>query len=288
MRWVLILVLSAVWLSAQWCEQGRVAELNSQADEFAPVWDPRERHLLLSSTRGGVSRIYTARWYDTVWGNPEELGGLGAAGHHLSYAAPSPDGWLYLCRYWQGKRQAYLHIVRARRDARGAWEWQELPELHVGAEEAFSAHPTVSPDGRMLVFASDRPGGQGGTDLWIAYRQPDGRWSEPENLRALNSPGNEITPRFASPDTLYFASDGHGGAGGYDLFMSVRRWDGSWQPPEPLVELNTEMDESDFCVLPFGDLALFVRARGGERLKLYAARRCPGVSGPPVRSLPWE
>jgi hypothetical protein len=138
----------------------------------------------------------------------------------------------------------------------------------------------------MLVFASDRPGGEGGTDLWIAFRQADGHWGEPENLRSLNSPGNEITPRFASPDTLYFASDGHGGAGGYDLFVSVRRWDGTWQPPEPLVELNTPMDESDFCSLPFGELALFVRARAGERLKLYAARRCPAASDSPLQSAP--
>ena len=284
MRWAIVLVCSAAWLSAQWCELGRVRELNSAADDFAPVWDPIRRCLLLSSTRTGESRLYIARWRDTVWEQPQELEGLNRAGHHLSYAAPSPEGWLYVCRYVHGTRQAYLHIVRARHQASGMWEWEELPELYAGAHDAFSAHPTVSPDGTMLVFASDRPGGEGGIDLWISYRQPDGRWSEPENLRVLNSPGNEITPRFAGPDTLYFASDGHGGAGGYDLFLSVRRWDGTWQPAEPLVELNTGADEMDFCPLPFSNAALFVRARAGEQLDIFAAHRCPTVLEVPSES----
>ncbi|MCS7170647.1 MAG: hypothetical protein NZ949_08520, partial [Candidatus Kapabacteria bacterium] len=158
----------------------------------------------------------------------------------------------------------------------------DVPELVVGAEEAFTAHPTISPDGMTMVFASDRAGGQGGTDLWICYRSDDGHWTAPESMRLLNSPGNEITPFLATADTLFFASNGHGGAGGYDLFMSVRRWDGQWQPPEPLVDLNTEADESDFSPLPFARGALFVRNSPGEGLNIFSAYLCGESQGLPI------
>lgn len=273
MRWPLLLLgIVGSQLVAQWCEERPATPLNSSADDFAPVWDRGRECLLLSSTRQGMARIYSAVWLDSTWSHPQELPGLACPGHHLSYAAPDPQGWLYLCRYRPGRRQAYLTIVRARQQRDGTWYWEGVPELAVA--DAFTAHPALSPDGSILVFASDRPGGAGGTDLWICYRQEDGRWSQPEKLSVLNSPGNEITPFLASSDTLYFASNGHGGAGGYDLFMSVRGWDGQWQPPEPLVELNTDADESDFCVLPFADMALFARGRQGGDLDLIVARRC--------------
>lgn len=277
---VFFCALVPLW--GQWCQGERVAVLNSPADDFAPVWDRGRQRLLFSSTRqGGLSRIYEAFRSDTGWSLPREVPGLALPGRHLCCAAPSPDGWLYLCRYRPGRRQAYLSIVRARPESTGGWQWQEVPELLAGAEEAFTAHPTISPDGTLLIFASDRPGGSGGTDLWMCVRQEDGRWSSPVNLAVLNSPGNEITPFLASSDTLFFASNGHGGAGGYDLFMSVRGPDGRWQPPEPLLELNTAADESDFCLLPFGNEALFVRS-SETGLDIYAAHRCQQPLGAPV------
>lgn len=260
----------ALPLAGQWCEVGRAAALNSAADDFAPVWDRWRGYLLLSSTRQGESRIYRVAWQDTNWGTPQPL--LSVSGHHLSYAAPLPTGNLYVCRYRLGRRQAYLHIVEAVPEVNGQWRWQELPALE--AEEAFTMHPTVSPDGRVLIFASTRASGRGGTDLWICYRQGDGSWSVPQNLRELNSPGNEITPHLAAADTLYFASNGHGGAGGYDLFISVRGWDGRWSDPEPLVGLNTAADESDFCLLPGSHKALFVRGTGVGTLDIFTAQRC--------------
>jgi hypothetical protein len=284
MSWVLVVLCCVVLpVGAQWCEVGRIAALNSSGDDFAPVWDRQRGQLLLSSTRGGVSRIYSAVWHDTGWSPPRELPGLAVPGHHLCCAAPAPDGWLYVCRYHPGRRQAYLQVTRVRQEPDGSWRWDDVPELRVGAEEAFTAHPTIAPDGSFMVFASDRPGGQGGTDLWICFRQADGSWSLPENLRLLNSPGNEITPYLASVDTLFFASNGHGGAGGYDLFISVRRWDGQWQAPEPLVELNTAADESDFCLLPFGEMALFVRRFPQTSLDIVAARRCEQPLQAPAR-----
>lgn len=94
--------------------------------------------------------------------------------------------------------------------------------LGVSAIGAWDAQPALSPDGTALYFASDRPGGLGGTDIWVTHRSPSGAWSTPENLGpGINTPCDELSP-FVSGDGawLYFASSGHATFGGYDLFRA--------------------------------------------------------------------
>lgn len=139
--------------------------------------------------------------------------------------------------------------------------------------------PAFAPDGRSLLFFSNRPGGEGGDDLWrveLTYENAD--CAEPVNLGpVVNTGGNEWAP-LISPDgaTLLFSSDGHGGAGGQDLFEAVWR-DGAWSPPSPLAGLNTEEDDFDAAhigenriVFSRGDVdngpvKLFVSQKSGEK-----------------------
>lgn len=86
----------------------------------------------------------------------------------------------------------------------------------------WDAQPALSPDGRQMYFASDRPGGFGGVDIYVSRRSATGRWSNPVNLGpGVNSPCDELTP-FISGDGrwLYFASSGHQTVGGYDIFRA--------------------------------------------------------------------
>jgi len=93
-----------------------------------------------------------------------------------------------------------------------------------------------------LYFSSNRPGGQGGFDIYVSYLR-DGKWSIPENLGpAINSPGNEITPYFDG-DQLYFASDYKQGLGGYDIFSS-EAVDGTWAQAENMGKgVNSPSDD---------------------------------------------
>lgn len=103
----------------------------------------------------------------------------------------------------------------------GQQEWGDLVSFEHNDPEYNNGHPFVSHDGRRLFFVSDRPGGQGGTDIWVC-RNLGNSWGAPENLGPeVNTPGNEMYPYLRRDSTLFFASDGHPGLGGLDLF-SVR------------------------------------------------------------------
>ena len=89
----------------------------------------------------------------------------------------------------------------------------------------------------------------------------------------LNSAENEITPFLAGDDTLYFASNGFGGKGGYDVYVTIKV-SGEWQPPVPVESINTSYNESDFVVLP-GAAAVFASDRPGGKggLDLYSVSK---------------
>ena len=93
-------------------------------------------------------------------------------------------------------------------------------ELSFNSENYSCGHPSLSPDGSTLYFTSDMPGGYGGADIYLTERTGSG-WSKPENLGPeINTEGNEMFPYILESGTLFFASDGHLGFGGLDLFKA--------------------------------------------------------------------
>ena len=129
----------------------------------------------------------------------------------------------------------------------------------------WESFPSLSIDGYTLYFVSTRPGGYGGTDIWCCTLE-EGRWSEPRNLGPeINTPGNETAPFVHFDDkTLYFASDGHLGMGGMDLFRAKRTSDSTWGQVRNLgYPINTEGDENNLIVAPDGRTAIFSSDRYG-------------------------
>ncbi|MEM9023422.1 MAG: OmpA family protein, partial [Bacteroidota bacterium] len=98
--------------------------------------------------------------------------------------------------------------------------WGQIRSLPINSDEYSSGHPSISQDGQWLLFASDRPGGHGGSDIYAIQRTGDG-WSEPQNLGPeVNTEGNELFPFIHPSGKLFFASDGRAGLGGLDLFVA--------------------------------------------------------------------
>ncbi|HEU4719327.1 MAG TPA: hypothetical protein VFU15_15895, partial [Bacteroidia bacterium] len=110
----------------------------------------------------------------------------------------------------------------------------------------WDSQPSVSADGNTLYFASNRPGGQGGIDIWVTHKGFDGEWGVPENLGpTINTSGDEKSP-FIHTDsqTLYFSSTGFPGLGGYDIYYSRANEKGVWQTPVNMgIPINTEGDD---------------------------------------------
>lgn len=138
--------------------------------------------------------------------------------------------------------------------------------------------PFVTPDGRTLFFVSDRPGGQGGNDLWFARRVGTG-WSEPMNLGSdINTPFNEASPYVnRTGNTIYFASEGLAGFGGYDLFYAEGAV-GAWGQPINLGSpINTSYNDFGSMWLDMDSTVLFTSDRpgGAGRDDIYWGRRLP-------------
>lgn len=125
--------------------------------------------------------------------------------------------------------------------------WGNVKELPFNSNEYSCGHPALSPDNTKLYFVSDMPGGFGGSDLYVV-EYLNGEWGVPVNLgKEINTEGNEMFPFVDESGNLYFASDGHEGLGGLDVF-TVEMKDGI---PVKNVEnlgfpINTDKDDFGF------------------------------------------
>ena len=114
-------------------------------------------------------------------------------------------------------RRVLLKIYRA------TWSggaWTNIEELPFNDDAFNTAHPALSVDQKRLYFVSDRPGSVGMSDIWYADINEDGSFGEPMNLEAINTEARESFPFIASDNTLYFASDGRNGLGGFDVYST--------------------------------------------------------------------
>ncbi len=101
--------------------------------------------------------------------------------------------------------------------------WGNIVELPFNSDNYSCGHPALTPDNSKLYFVSDMPGGFGGTDIYVVEYN-NGQWGSPVNLgREINTEGNEMFPFVDASGNLYFASDGHEGLGGLDIFYVEMR-----------------------------------------------------------------
>ena len=148
-----------------------------------------------------------------------------------------------------------------------------IPPVNVGKPVNGPYHdkqPSISSEGRALYFASDRPGGYGGYDLWVSTLDSANKWREPRNLGAnVNSMFNEQSPfiHFDSK-TLYYSSDGWPGLGAMDIYVTKKTGDTTWSPCENIgYPINSCKDEIGLIVNATGNMAYFSSDRPGSQRK---------------------
>ena len=246
---------------------------SSSSDEYMPYISPDGSEIYyLRSVRAThkrsfydqtlddhVLRMYYSRWKDTAYTHGTMLPYPFNAGNEEGSVTLTADGnLLYYSVMQHDKGYDNCDIYCCRRKS-GVWQELENAGRNVNGERTWESQPSITPDGQYLFFASNRSGGQGGTDIWYCRRLPNGDWSRAENMgSAVNTAGNEKCPFIhADGKTLYFASNGWQGFGGYDMYF-IDITDTYLQRPTNLgLPINTENDDICFGVTTDGKRGYF-------------------------------
>lgn len=142
--------------------------------------------------------------------------------------------------------------------------WGDLQLLPFNSPKYSIAHPSLSPNGNMLFFSSDMPGGYGGKDIWVTTYTFD-HWSDPVNLGPLvNTEGDEMFPYYHASGRLYFSSDAQIGLGGQDIFVTEPNKAGVWANVRNIgAPINTEYDDYGIIISPDESYGYFTSNRPG-------------------------
>lgn len=249
--------------------------INTEFDEYWPSLTADEQTLLITrllpKRRLSDGRIpeknmnnyqedfYISVYKDNFWQNAINAGSALNTSDNEGAQSISADGKLMYytaCSRSDGKGRCDIYV--SKKTPKG---WSEGVNIGSPVNTKFwEAQPSISSDGRTLYFVSNRDGGFGQKDIWCSNRRDDGTWSAPVNLGdKINTSGVEQSP-FIHHDnkTLYFASEGRIGMGGFDIYKVVRNIDGTWGEPENLgYPINTVANEIGLIVNAKGDRAMF-------------------------------
>ncbi|WP_437396065.1 OmpA family protein [Flagellimonas lutimaris] len=189
--------------------------------------------------------------------------------HEASLAFSPDQKTIYFTRNNYGKRLKrgknginHLKIYRSK------WkngEWTEAVELPFNSENYSTGHPTISADGKKMYFVSDRPGGYGGTDIYVVDIYANETFSEPKNLgRTINTDAKEMFP-YVTENALYFSSDRSMGFGGLDIYKS----DGADEMFSVGINLgkpiNSNRDDFSYIIDTKGERGYFASNRKGGK-----------------------
>ncbi len=205
----------------------------------------------------------------------------------MTFAADYSEVIFTRCSSSEKRGDAFCRLYSSRSED-GGDSWTTARQLLFQKPGINYLHPTLSANGQRLIFSSEQEEGWGGYDLYEITRIADGEWGEPVLMnRSLNTQGDEQFP-YLDADTLYFASDGHIGLGGLDVFRSFPMPGGRWSPPANLRQpINSGADDFGYVVdrTPVaGDPDLLQRGyfsserpggRGSDDIYRYERRRLP-------------
>ena len=228
---------------------------------FAPMFFGSENKLMFTSARdGGVlfdpekqESAYLCDLYwtemspDSTWAAPKNFGRPLNSGQHDASSTLSKNNVIYYTR-WNDEDRSEQHIYLARMVNLMFYEAFKLPES-VNLSGYRSINPFVTTDAKKLYFSSNRPGGEGGMDLWqIALDETGNVMGEATNLgRPINSELDEVAPFFHEVSSaLFFSSNGHNSIGGLDIYKAAyNKGNRSFDSPENMgIPINSSQDDA--------------------------------------------
>lgn len=222
------------------------------------------------SNRDRQEDFYISRWApDGFWGTARNAGApLNTAGNEGAQSISSDGRYMFFTACDRNDGQGRCDIYFSSNDGN---RWS--PGLNLGPPVNslyWESQPSISPNGRMLFFVSNRPGGMGGMDIWYSTRGSDGKWRKPVNPgKAINTSGDEFSPFiYFNGRTLYFSSNGRESFGGHDIYVTTMNRDSTWTTPENLgPPVNTPADETGLVIESSGRRAYFSSVRNKDNGK---------------------
>ena len=256
--------------------------INSEDDEYWPSITVDGKTLIftrlvgskaVSGQRHSLAQedFYTSQLVNNVWQPCEPLTSINTI-YNEGAQSISTDGKLLFftaCTRNDGRGSCDIYFSR---NKDGTWSIPQNAGEPVNSP-AWESQPSISANGEILYFVSNRPGGKGGMDIWKCNLKGFSEWGmpiwgNPVNLGdSINTPGNEMSPFIHSDGkTLYFASDYWPGLGGYDIFYSRLKNDSVWSRPQNIgYPINSFKDEQGLVVDASGKNAYYSSDRPGSK-----------------------
>ena len=269
-------------------EVTNVKKINSRESDFSPAFTTENyNEIVFTSNREGSTGKETDEWTDQSftdlfvakmdrvgeWNAPvlfDESENINTNGNEGSATMNSKFNILYFTRCTNTAQiESGCQVFKSQRSGRN-WGKSEMVEIKSIDTMSTIGQPTVSEGELFIYFASERKGGMGGRDIWIAFRDTKSEgFKRPMNLgEVINTPGDEMFPFLRNDSTLYFASNGHGGMGGLDIFVSTIDTAGNWGEPRNLkYPINSSLDDFGICWHPEEEYGYLSSNRKGTRGK---------------------
>lgn len=245
--------------------------INTQYAEHSPVINADESVLIYTTIypsntgcKGDpmcpLEDIYMTEKVGEKWGKPEPIKSVNTSNHDATIGL-SPDGQkLFIYKNPPGGGDIFTSDLEGR-------NWSKPSSIGSPINSKYWEEVvSIAPDNKTIFFTSERPGGRGKSDIYMAKITEEGEWGEPVNLKELNSPYEERSP-FIHPNgvELYFSTDGRPDCiGGFDIFRSVLQEDGSWSTPENIgYPINTPDDDIYFVLSADQKTGYYASAKEG-------------------------
>ncbi|MCW3463327.1 OmpA family protein [Chitinophaga nivalis] len=252
--------------------------INSKDPEYFPSLTIDSKTLIYTRRVNGRNEdFYISHRDSTGWQPAQNMGEPVNSSFNEGAQNISQDGSLLIftgCEFPEGRGSCDLYY--SEKTATG-WTAPKNLGAPVNTRD-WESQPCLSADNQTLYFARETP--ESGADIFVTTRQQNGQWSVPQRLGPnINTGGRETTPFIhADGQTLYFASNGHPGYGGLDIFYSRRQPDGSWGPATNLgYPINTIDEDASLVVEANGKTAYFASDRSDTRgaLDIYSFELYP-------------
>nr|WP_315175779.1 OmpA family protein [uncultured Flavobacterium sp.] len=165
----------------------------------------------------------------------------------------------------KGKNENKITLIKIYKATLAENKWTNITELPFNSNNYSTGHPVLSPDEKTLYFASDMPGTLGQSDLFKVKINEDGSFGTPQNLgNTINTEGKETFPNITDENEIYFASDGHPGLGGLDVFMSKINSDGTFGEVQNVgSDVNSPKDDFAYLIDTKSRKGFFTSNRDG-------------------------